>query len=190
MLPKDEGQRLSRRKALKLASSATAASAIGTGVVTATEAQTEYVGVSYDPFNHKTQGPVSARLEENSKGVTGTLNVGGFQIPVGEEQRLPPVNRGEPNQQYITVKHDDEFTRKERSLKIDFTNYGADVAGNLTRRGPEFGLLGFTLVPADEMSQSDVRSLLPNDGRGVEHRPDKPMPSSGIPGRFGPGDVL
>lgn len=162
------------------------------GHTTAEEQNEEerFVGVSYSPTTHKEQGKATGSLNFHQQSVSGTLEVGGFNIPIGDREESSPEERTETRVRYIFSKTEPAFTRDNKPLIVKLDRFSRNVGGYLTREG-EYGKLAFILGPEEEGdSVEDVRGALPNQGRGRKNAPAQQMPNQGIPKRLPPEEYI
>lgn len=177
-------KKFNRRQALKVAGSATATTLSPVGLSKASAKQMDLIGVSYDHYTHQSQTAAKASLERHSGGgMSGTLRVGGFEIPVGtKSDPLDPDGSNIPHNKYSFELDAPAFSQDGLPLQVRFIDFQTDLAGALTRPDMDYGHLAFTMGERDEgYSPEVVRKGLFGGGDGVENRPEKDIPSSGIP---------
>jgi len=179
---------LNRRSILRTIGGTTAVALVGSGTAAAGDADAPYVGISYDTLTHRPQGRAEAEFSYDDDGLVGELRVGGFDVSVGQESPLAPINlRGRPE----FVVESSQYERDGQPLKIRFQIGDGGVVGVATRPSGDFGKLGFSLGRADQVPDDvlgSMRQMLVNDGRGVkpkgyDHVPE--VPDTGIPTNTG-----
>lgn len=179
--------RIDRRSVLKTVGGASALSVVGLGQVAATSRDSRFVGVTYDSYTHQSQDTATARIEQTDDGLKGALQVGGFTVPLGDGGALAP---NAPNQQlpsYSMRKTSSEFRANGEPLDVHFRDRGHTIVGYLTRPTADHGKLAFTLAPdGSEATPESIEGGLFGGGAGIDGRPRKRMPKTGIPARHDP----
>lgn len=179
---------LNRRSILRRIGGTTTIALVGTGTAAAGNADVPYVGISYDTLTHRPQGRAEADLSYDDEGLVGELRVGGFEVPVGQDSPLAPVNfRGRPEFAVKSSRHE----RDGHPLELRFQIGDGGVVGMATRPSGDYGKLGFSLRRADQVPDDvlgSMRHMLVNDGRGVKPKgydyvPE--VPDTGIPTNTG-----
>lgn len=174
---------INRRKALKSVSAAALSSVAPVGSVVAgpNDQASEMIGVTYDAYTHQVQSAGTANISRSEDGITGELKIGGFDIPLGQGEPLEQEATSSPYPTYGFQLSKGKFMADERPLDVQFCDHGDNVVGHITRPGPHHADLAFTLATHDKVSVDYVRKGLQNQGRGIESRPTKKIPSTGIP---------
>lgn len=171
----------SRRQALRVVGS-TASVVPFVGRATAENSEQRYVGVSYSPATHKEQGEVFGSLNFRDGSVKGRLEIGGFNIPIGQDGREKPVEDDGLRRTYIIVKDQPAFVRDGKPLVVKLIRIPGRVYGYLSR-SETYGKLAFLMGPKADYRPRDARNALPNKGAGRDNAPPEQMPDRGIPKR-------
>lgn len=180
---------VNRRSALKVVGGATASAIVPAGLVRAGEEELELIGISYDQYTHQAQKAAKASLTRGGDGgISGSLRVGGFDIPIGESSEpLKPNGSDSPHTEYSFGLDDPEFVRDGVGMDVRLTDYGYNFVGSLERPEGSYGTLAFTIGPRDEwFSPGAVRKTLFGGGDGAPDRPEKDLPKTGVPPRHYP----
>jgi len=154
---------------------------------------TEFEGVSYDPLTHEFQRVARAEIETHADGITGRLEVGGFNIPItgpGSQYTLKPTE-GDAQTLHYAIINDPEANRKDSApLQVQFQDYGHGLAGTITRPGQISGELAFTLGNVETgPSWETIRDGLTGGGDGKPDVSNKDIPERGIPDPRPPSEV-
>ncbi|MEF8974895.1 MAG: hypothetical protein V5A21_01540 [Halapricum sp.] len=154
-MPGDKiGERIpfNRRSVLKQMSGSVGASILGlSGISTvAADSKREFVGVTYDTRTHQVQRPAHAHIQHHGEGeITGKLQLGGFNIKLGDSGRLSPYKKAGPLWQYYIELTEPQYTRDGEKLicKLEFD--GHHIVGLLTRPSDRFADLSYTMNAKD-----------------------------------------
>lgn len=179
----------SRRKILKASGTGIATTAVPFGVVgnAAADQSDKYVGLSYHTATHEAQGRAQATLRQDPNGrLSGTINAGGFTIPVGQDGKLTPSVTREGQRIYRGKSSKPAHMGDGLPLVYKLVDYGHFFIGHVTRPNPHYAKLGLTLNNTSvSISAADVRKTLRNQGRGRGSvQPN--VPSTGIPNSVEP----
>lgn len=111
-----------------------------------------FEGVSYDPLTHEFQRIATGRVETTEGGISGSLSVGGFDIPlVGSEDAstLKPTWSDGTNTKYVSNNDSEEDRDNSPPVAVQFTDYNHGLAGLVFQPGRAGGRLAFTLADTD-----------------------------------------
>lgn len=168
---------------------------VATGAITSTVAlakkegkSVQYVGKSYDPLTDKEQGDASAALNLTRNGLKGRLRIAGFDIPVGQSNRITDGNNHEKVETYRFVRDEARLAVVEDDERLPLKGFVSILdglaSGLLTRPSPEYGNIAFSLNPSEQgFSAADIgRSLRPEQKvKGIPGAERVSIPATGIP---------
>ncbi len=147
-----------------------------------------FVGKSYDPVTDKEQGDATATLELTENGLTGTLKLAGFVVPVGEDEPLEDVDSHPTASRYYFESRRPEHVVQEDGEDLHLKGYletdGDTATGTLTRPSPGYGKIAFSLGATDRgFTKEAIGSALhPERFRGQVPGFDQiQIPATGIP---------
>lgn len=181
-------RRVKRRSVLhSIGGVASAITFTGTGVSENLQSADQLLGITYDTLTHLPQRRAVGQIAEKDGGITGKLNIGGFNVKFGQDSPLKPSSAS-PYPEYYIKKTQEKFRREDLPLVVRFNVMGDHISGKATRPHKEYGKLGFTMGPVGSRSEDDVvnglkRGLMEN-GEGVKPKgldSVPPVPDSGVP---------
>ncbi|WP_459190655.1 hypothetical protein [Halosimplex sp. J119] len=136
----------------------------------------------------KEQGDTTATINRTPKGLKGKLDIAGYNIPIGNKERVADENSHPDVETFSFVTDKDRFTVHEQGeklpleVRIDVLN--DRITGTLTRPSSEYGSVAFSLNPSDEgFTHSDLKGVLrPEHATAQSDESEEiTIPSEGIP---------
>ncbi|OIB58318.1 hypothetical protein [Natrialba sp. SSL1] len=167
-----------RRTILKSIGAATGFSVVGSPAAAyGTDSPVEFEGISYDSKTDVEQGLTRAELEFDDEGVSGELQISGFQVPVDGRTELS--SESESDQSYRFELEEQQFEVDGLSLKGGFKTDGERLGGYLTRPGPLYHPLGFSMHNIEkDVGVEAIRGILSDD---QEVPSEIVLPDTGVP---------
>ncbi|WP_154552126.1 hypothetical protein [Halorhabdus sp. CBA1104] len=154
----------SRRSVLKQMSGSVGAGLVGlSGIGTvAADSKRKFVGVTYDTRTHQVQRPAHAQIQHHGEGeISGKLQLGGFNIKLGDSGTLSPYKKAGPLWQYYIELTEPQYTRDGEKLicKLEFD--GHHIVGIVTRPSDRFADLSYTMNAKENgASVGKIRKML------------------------------
>ena len=137
----------------------------------------KYTGVAYDTKSRLKYGTVDAKLLRENGSLRGKLKINGKPIPIGRQEgkegrkkggkhnkdkaQPPEQSRNGPktSRQKSVFRPESKETTPPYLVNILSVAEDEAITGYITHPTPQFGKLGFTLLPAEQVDAKVKRSL-------------------------------